>query len=381
MSPRGSRTGSSLPGRMGSIRRILLVLLLVLVATAGLAPSAGAATRTEAALAYNEGLVHVTWVTSRALVDVGSQGWLVDEDGALDAHIAAARKVLGEGRARASALPPFEGDASLRDAVVASLDALDGLFENEFRVVVHTLRVEPPTAADVATAEAAWGRFVEVANQADQRVADAQTAFARRYGFVVIAAEPPSDPAGAFVAPELVPAGSVLPANFHAILATGYYNRYIAGNNALVGGFGRLVEAGSDADALDRARADLLVVATAERAFAESAEDWRGDGALRAALLTAATATQRACAADLPTYIGLLKKARLSRSEADAANAALARANEGVTTTTDALHAELEAFAVRWKLPEFQAWATQVGATPGPAEPAPAAPGAAPAAP
>jgi len=245
--------------------------------------------------------------------------------------------------------------------------------------VVRHLRREPPTAADVAAAESAWVGFVTRANAADARVADAQTAFARRYGFVVVASEPAPDPVEAFVAPELVPEGSRMPANFHAILTTGYYNRYIAGNNVLVGGFGRLVEASGDADALDRARAELLVAATAERRFAESAEDWRGDGTLRAALLAAAIATEEACATELPTYLGLLRKGRITKAEAEAANAALARANEGVTQATGALHAELEAFAVRWRLPEFQAWAAGVGAlpaeAPGAEPPAEAAPG------
>lgn len=277
------------------------------------------------------------------------------------------RESAHAGLTNARMLAPWKGDASFRDAIVLGYTVLLRVFDEDLPAMWAMTTKPEVRNADLAALEQLQRRIEEESAKTDQAVRDAQAAFARKHGFVLLKSDdvPVATLPPEFTAPGIPPADSVLSGNLHAGFALRYHNVLVDREVRIVDAANGFMGATSgDAEALERVRKEALVTIRAELAATRATEDWQGDDSLRLGLVTAGEQIERLLADDFATYTRLRQKAQLSQAEVDRLNAIAEASGPALQGAIDGFTAAQDAFHARWGVAAYDAWLREQGKIP-----------------
>ncbi len=337
---------------MASIRPVPIVVVLVALgagAATAATPKALPAVTAAAAAAWEHTLVDDEWARADALVLAQAADWTPS---------GAPRTDVGPVRTAVDAIPPLPGDPGLRDAVLASLDEMAWEAGPAADQIATLLGTSPPDAAADAGMEALWGTFVERQARANAGLSAAEAAFAARFGIPLVA--PTVAAPAPFLCPELVPAGSNVPAQLQAEFVLRYRNYAWEEQKALVSALRDFSAAAADLRQFNTALAALRTRVVAVQARAGALEGWRGDTRLKDALGSACTTVLGIIDGDL-TAVGaqtatLSKQGTLSGTRVVAINDGSQRATYRVNGALDVLARAFPPFDASWHLDAYQRW-------------------------
>lgn len=338
------------------MRPILLVLLLAGPAVAG-APPPPVAAQASTAATYLEAVAG-----ELAAVRPEVEAWVARVSGGAPTELDALRAQLSarleERAGRLRALPPFAGDAGLRDAAVTLIAETRAALDEALLGMGARLAKPVLVSADLDACEAQIDAFLARAAVIDRGFADAQRAFAARHGLQLLLAPPPPGPAVAgFVAPGVVPAGAHLGAAPRTALAMRYHNElvdaYNGGLGALSGFFAVAGEANGDVEGARQAALASLGVA---RVTASGLGGWQGDGGFQGA--TIAGLDRMIAALDGPgaEYAALRAQPADGAAQAERAAALIDALNLAPQEATAAWSEAQAAFQDRWAFAPYGAW-------------------------
>lgn len=278
----------------------------------------------------------------------------------VDSFLAQGRQTFVEGERALRSLPPWKGDASLRDVAADATAWAIRAVDQDCAEIRALMRKEDVVAADLERVDALLTGLEAEGARWDAQVRNAQAVFAKRHGLLLVhgehdVGEPPEPPS--FSAPGIPPEGSRLPATGHVDFAIRYRNPFVVDQGRLVEAMNAMFEAsGTDGDAMETARAAALEVARDVRARADAREGWFGDEGLRAA--TRDTAKALADALQGPAAVAARGRAQGFRKQAevDRYNDAVKELNDATTAAMNGFAAADAAFQERWGLAAYAAW-------------------------
>lgn len=338
---------------------VLLVLTLAGAARAGepavvaRAPTAAAYLETVAGELSRVRPEVDAWV---ARVSHGAPGDLAAQQAQLSAQ-------LQGPEVRLRALPPFAGDASLRDAAVALLDETEAALDAALAGMGERLAKPVLVSADLDACEALIDGFLQRAATIDRGFAEAQRAFAARHGLHLVvdptARPPAADP---FVAPGVVPAGAHLGAAPRTALAMRYHNELVdAYNGGLASMSAFFAVAGEALGDVERARREALGALQATRSVAAGLGGWQGDTSFQDATLAGLDRMLAALSGPGAEYAALRAQRSVTPDQAaqmaalvDALNRAPSEANQSWVTAQ-------QGFQQRWAFGPYLAWVASAG--------------------
>jgi len=289
------------------------------------------------------------------IVDISDRMWmrfdLIDELSLVvpDEEAAAAEldlflRACDEGIAALQQVPPYRGDASIRDSALQELHWMKAQYEGEGWVEVRDLYLKPEVLnADLERLESLTRTSIAQATALEETVLQAQEAFARKHRFSLVDRPAPSLPEGPeFSHPGLPPEGSVLKASTHAGFAIRYDGMVLDRQNAMVDALNVYIESpweGHTGPASDLER---------ERDLAAGLEDWQGDASYRDAAVALADDLVGLLREHGPTvdkYINRLVLFPKARRSYDSSTLAI---DEDSDAALARFAIEMEAFRDRW---------------------------------
>jgi hypothetical protein len=289
---------------------------------------------------------------------------------ASERYFAEIRQLLIEHKAQVGALPTWEGDPALRDAVVADFDWCIALFDDPLTELLDLGHAPRVTNADLARMEELT-RSIDAAIESRSRLFESVEAdFCKRHDLILLEADaPPAPPAvPSFRTPTIPPAGSVLPGTTHVSFATRYHNHLVALQKDLMDGYNPFAaQTGTQGPAATDAR--QVAKASLSRIAAEIATlgDWQGDASFRDD--TAALAKELAAIVDGPGHeiAVTLREDRMSPANYEIYQRAHHDMNTRCERALSKFRVSQSKFQIRWGMRDFEAWAkTQASASPPP---------------
>ena len=164
---------------------------------------------------------------------------------ALAAFFAEVRAEANAALLASAALPPWNGDSTLRDALVASYQWFVDTCDTAFLEALDLLGRANVRNADLSRLEALNQALEAEALAHDEWAVEVQRAFARRHRMELYPSEQPEPPdAGPpFTAPGVPPAGSRLDGAVHVSFAVRYENSMVDLQNRMVEAMNRFMDA------------------------------------------------------------------------------------------------------------------------------------------
>jgi hypothetical protein len=295
-----------------------------------------------------------------AMVALPALPTVEDADAAIKVMIQSASAA----EARMAALPAYRGDASLRDAAVATPRALITMLGGPGRTLGAVVREPRATMETVARAEALAASLHTTAEKVDADYEAAARAFAARHR-ILLETEQMSVPQNpqAFSLPRVVPAGSHLDATAHLALTVSHYNAHVHDGDAAFALLRHLLQQ-ADPTAFEAARLAAVRQLGASAAQSGTLGPWHGDdGLLRAsaALHASLTALADGPAAEISSH---RRAPRRTQADVDAHNRAVDALARGLADALVAWQTATTQARDRWGITEFQAFiASQPAAT------------------
>ncbi len=314
---------------------------------------------------YNDHLVNVEYLAVKQLEASFQLALSAQSREAFDAWLVQARARVGETRARMISFPPFEGDPSLRDAILEGWHWLARMLDEVIPQMWATIDKEPPTNADLVALEGLARELEERGQALDANLRQVQRVFADSHRLILreVYEAPSFEAPRPFEAPGLPPEGSRLSADVHVALAIGYQNGLLATQNGMMDVFNAFMEAtnGDPAD-LEASRQQILARIQAHLRTARAYEDWQSDASLAEALVSFGEVLETELGAPSAEYTELMTKKRLKKSDVERINALVEEGARSVEAALDAFGVALDAFQDRWRIKAYEAWKQSLGA-------------------
>jgi hypothetical protein len=274
-------------------------------------------------------------------------------------------KTMAEAMARIAtqieAFPAFEGDDTLRQAVLASVAWCVEIYGTTLvRGAELSFQVEVANK-DLAELDALLGGLMADAEAVDDRVRAVQKVFAERHGYLLLDAEEPPLPVAAgpeFEAEGCVPDASVLPCASHVSFASRYDAGVLGLQNEIMAATNGVFEADVD---FEKARLAALAGLQTHQAAVDGLEDWQGDSTYVDGL--GALFSDLSAALDGPAAIWapLLDKGPLGKKDAKLANSNATALNDAVGDALAEFDVAMVAFRDRFHITAYFAWAAEQG--------------------
>lgn len=260
-------------------------------------------------------------------------------------------------------VPPYKGDSTLVDATARSLEWFIHALEIDLAELATLMTKPEVVSGDLDRAELlVKGYTAEGKRHLDEQRA-AQAAFAKKHRFLLVEGDTPTVDGGpVFVAPHLVPAGSLLTAEQHVSFAARYTNAVLARQNALVDVLNAFLSASAGPDFQCSASRERAVEALGPAlAQARLLGDWRGDKSLSQALEAVGALVEDQLTDDYARYCATIELKRPKPAQITEVNRVAEEANKEMQAALNAFNALLAEFQGRWGLIEYAAWAASVG--------------------
>lgn len=279
------------------------------------------------------------------------------------AFVARLREVAQAAARNLRRMPPFQGDARLRDTLLANYEMLLALLDGPILEAYDLQLKVDPRAADLARMEALVAEMEQRAEKGDLAIRAAILAFGDTHGIRITFEEAAdaADPYPPFEHPGLVPEGSRLSAGIHVCFAIGHVNGLLARQRAIVVAMNAALVAPAG-EAAEGARVDALKTVRSELAALRSAEPWRGDDGLLVATRALAEGVEELLANDLAILGEIAANPKRSQEDADRANAIARELNPRYKALVDGFIAAQDAFAERWAFDAYDEWKRTVDA-------------------
>lgn len=275
------------------------------------------------------------------------------------AFLAEMRQKVEAALVASQALPPWKGDAALRDALVETYQWTLERCDRDFAEMLDLAYRDEVHNADLARLEALNRGVREGSEALDLRTQAAQKGFAQRQRMIIVPSEQPVPAAEApsFSAPGIPPEGSTLDGSVHVGFAVRYQNPLVAEGNRMIEAMNAFFDAtGGPAEQVEPARQAALAAITRAREEAAAREDWQGDSSLRNAVVGLGDALTGLLNGEFATYAATFGKKKVKPAEVEALNEAVRAGNAGTQSAIAALNAAEIAFQERWGLTAYAAW-------------------------
>lgn len=322
--------------------------------------SAALDTRGWSAGQYNDHIVHVEY--KAALEMMQATQVLLDNPapGAFEQWRAGCLANVEVAIARLRALPPYQGDATLRDASLAMLLTFEQHLQREF-IELNTLMFQPSVReADVQRA-AQLSRELDAAYEVlDKQIQRVQQDFARRHNFLLVDQEHPElalDTGPEFSFPGMPYTDPALTAEQVASFTMRYHNELTERADRMLGATNTFVERAGEPDgACEAARLEALAAVEAELALVRDVGPWLGDERLWTATVGLGELFQGQLTQNYAQFCAAMGDKRLKPAQLAAANRVAQESAALAQQTLDGWHQTAAAFRERWGLVAWEAW-------------------------
>jgi len=311
---------------------------------------------------YMDHLVTIARRTASSVVALADNLPMTDDPAQIQAFLQRGAEVIHSGRAASAAVPPYKGDATLRDALVSFYDTVLMEILHASKQLVETVFQPRVTDATYSEAEALVRRIDDIEAKALTTLESAQQDFAKAHRIRLVdpGPGPQPQPVPTFSAPGVPPDGSALDANLHMLLTVTYHNQVVAHQERIVGAWDGLMQATAGDDAgVEPARLKALEQVRTARAAAAAEEAWRGDAGAREAVVELGDTMLVLLDGPAAEYAAIRAKGLTTRKRVDLANAAAGRAEQGAHDAINRFVSGVEAFQNRHQLGAYNAWMVQ----------------------
>ena len=311
--------------------------------------------------AYNDALLVLQERLMTELVAASQAiGNPADLAGAL-AWLKSMAEALGRVAAEIEGFPAYEGDDTLRLAVLESVAWCMEVYGTTLvRGAELSFQVDVANK-DLAELDALLGGLMAEAEAVDDRVRAVQAVFAKRHGYILLEAEEapvPVAPGPQFDAEGCIPEHSVLPCSSHVSFASRYDAGVLGIQNALMDATNGLFEAEAD---FEPARMVALAGVQGQKSRIDALEDWQGDTTYDDALNALYADLTAALEGPAAIWAPLLDKGPLGKKDANLANSNATALNDAVGAALAKFDPAIDAFRDRFHISAYFAWAAEQG--------------------
>ena len=260
-------------------------------------------------------------------------------------------------------VPPYKGDSTLIDTTIKPIEWFVHALELDLAELSKLMTKAEVVNGDLDRAELLVKRFTEEGARLVEAQREAQVAFAKKHRFLLAYPDiPPLDSGPVFVAPHLVPAGSLLTAEQHISFRVRYANHLLARQNALVDVLNTFMTASASPDfQCTAARERALTALELPLLQARAVGDWQGDKALFEATVAFGALVEEQLTDDYARYCAVIEAKRPKAAQLNEANRVAEAANLEVQRSLQAFNTTLQGFHQRWGVLEYEAWLASVG--------------------
>ncbi len=260
-------------------------------------------------------------------------------------------------RLRVAALPPFEGDAGLRDATVALAEAEAELMRTRLPTLYSFFGRDVVATADLGAASEVLAQIARGSADALQTYDAAAAAFAGRHHQLLVA--PVENEELDFESAALKTAAPDSPRWLTGVLAVQYQNGMGNDEVAVVTAMNALLATSAKDPAAFTASYRATEAAVREVNQRTTARDaWLGDDGLRSATLGLEAAMKSLLADDFGRMVKILDKPRTAATVAEF-NASIKDVNARYPAAISEWKSARQAFVERWDLPAFLRWSAE----------------------
>ncbi len=309
---------------------------------------------------YNNAIIEEGLVALRQVDDAVSRGMFTPSPTAMEDIRQDCLRVLTERRDSLARLPPWEGDAGLRDAAVVAFDGALATLDAEVKSLYELLGKEDIRNADVERVEQLFKSLEERSAAIDAQLKTDQEGFAERHGVQVVdsAAAPDRKPLANFEAQGIPPEGRTLSSNVFMNLTVSYTNGVMFRANRIVEAVGLCFTIDPNVDAqllVDESRRSQMRIEKVQGELQAMDANWQGESSLMDGALALATAGLKVTGM-LETWGGLWLKKTRTKEEVDRINEVGGQLNGEMDVGTRAFQQGEAAWRQRWHIDDYNAF-------------------------
>lgn len=258
------------------------------------------------------------------------------------------------------ALPAWKGDASLRDAALASMRWCVAFSDGGLSEMYELISKEHVQSADLDRLEELTRKADAEADALDASMRETQVAFAKKNRFLLVDQNerlPEVEERPDFSAPGIPPEGSALSGSVHVGFAIRYHNGLAADEVALVDAMNQFMDAThAQGPEVEQARKAALDAAKAALDSALSRGDWRGDAALQQSTVALGREVVDVLSGPAAEIASLLEKAPMKKKSVERYNALAEDMGARLDAALASWSSAERDFNQRWGLDAYMGW-------------------------